>query len=101
MTLAPSGLQPYDLPVRQFCVESYFWFSEKFFCSHAPQINSRTIAIPAHRGAFRDRHKRWAWDAVDAAAFCARWMAGRASARERLQSERTRDVAAYGEVVWS
>src|SRR6266849_2349404 len=39
--------------------------------------------------------------AVDAAAFCARWMAGRASACERLQSERTRDVAAYGEVVWS
>ncbi len=41
------------------------------------------------------------WNAVDAAAFCARWMAGRASACERLQSVRTRDVAAYGEVVWS
>src|SRR6266700_3891084 len=29
------------------------------------------------RGAYHDRHGRWAWDAVDAAAFCARWMAGR------------------------
>jgi len=38
---------------------------------------------------------------ADAAAFCARWMAGRASACERLQSELTNDVAAYGEVVWS
>ena len=28
-------------------------------------------------------------------------IAGRASACERLPSERTRDVAAYGEVVWS
>jgi hypothetical protein len=37
--------------------------------------------------------------AVDAAAFCARWMAGQASACERLQSERTRDVAAKSEFV--
>jgi hypothetical protein len=27
-----------------------------------------SIAVPAHRGAFRDRHGRWARDAVDAAA---------------------------------
>jgi len=42
-------------------------------------------------------------DAVDAAAFCARWIAGRVGERpvSDLQSERTRDVAAYGEVVWS
>jgi hypothetical protein len=41
-------------------------------------------------------------DAVDAAAFCARWdcRAGRETC-ERSPSERTRDVAAYGEVVWS
>jgi len=40
--------------------------------------------------------------AVDAAAFCARWMAGRVDeACERSPSELTRDVAAYGEVVWS
>jgi len=43
------------------------------------------------------------WGAVDAAAFCARRdrRAGWRKACERLQSERTRDVAAYGEVVWS
>src|SRR5882672_3043438 len=42
-------------------------------------------------------------DAVDAAAFCARrdCRAGWRKARERSPSERTRDVAAYGEVVWS
>ena len=65
-----------DLPVGRFVdrrVESYFCFSEKYFCSQSTQIRSRTLAVPAHRGAFRDRHGRWAWDAVDAAAFCARW----------------------------
>jgi hypothetical protein len=42
------------------------------------------------------------WNAVDAAAFCARWVAGRVDeACERSPSERTRDVVAYGEVVWS
>jgi len=43
------------------------------------------------------------WDAVDAAAFCARrgCRAGWRKACERSPSERTRDVAAYGEVVWS
>src|SRR5450631_295688 len=43
------------------------------------------------------------WDAVDAAAFCARGdrRAGWRKARERSPSARTRDVAAYGEVVWS
>src|ERR1700687_885821 len=68
---APAG----DLPVGLFVewrVKLFFGFSEKYFCFHAPQINSRTLAVPAHRGAFRDRHKRWAWDAVDAAASCAR-----------------------------
>src|SRR6266853_6997528 len=50
---APSGLQPRDLPVGRFVdrrVESYFWFSEKYFCSHLPQIRSRTFRIPSHRG---------------------------------------------------
>src|SRR5467141_2191973 len=42
------GYSRRDLPVRQFCVESYFLFSEKYFCSHGPQINSRTLAIPSH-----------------------------------------------------
>src|SRR6266576_3565584 len=42
-------------------------------------------------------------DAVDAAAFCARrdCRAGWRKACERSPSERTRDVVAYGEVVWS
>jgi hypothetical protein len=42
------------------------------------------------------------WDAVDAAAFCARkgCRAGR-KACERSQSELTRDVAADGKIVWS
>ena len=97
LRFAPSGLQPRDLPVGLLLdrrVESFFGFSEKYFCSHLPQIRSRTLAVPAHRGAFRDRHGRWAWDAVDAAAFCARRgrRAGRktcerstASGREMLQ----------------
>src|SRR5712664_2605415 len=95
-----------DLPVGRFVdgvVESYFGFSEKYFCSHLTQINSRTLAVPAHRGAFRDRHKRWAWDAVDAAALGARrgLQGGFGRACERSNGELTNDVAAYGEVVWS
>ena len=41
-----------DLPVGRFvdrAVESYFWFSEKYFCFHAPQITSRTFRIPPHQ----------------------------------------------------
>ena len=59
-------------------------------------------AIPPHnRGVSRSSRTRGA-DAVDAAAFCARWVAGRVDkACERSPSERTRDVAADGEVVWS
>ena len=62
------------------------------FGSHSPQINSRTLDVPAHRGAFRDRHGRWAWDAVDAAASGAQrgCRAGWRKARERSPSERTR-----------
>src|SRR6266853_1819820 len=53
LRFAPSGLQRRDLPVGRFLdrrVESYFWFSEKYFCSHLPQIRSRTFRIPSHRG---------------------------------------------------
>jgi hypothetical protein len=45
-------MEPRDLPVGRFvdrCVKLYFGFSEKYFCSHAPQINSRTLAIPPHK----------------------------------------------------
>jgi len=41
-----------DLPVGLFvdrAVESYFGFSEKYFCSHSPQITSRTFRIPPHK----------------------------------------------------
>ena len=50
-----------------------------------------------------DRHKRWAWDAVDAAALGAQRDAGRVMqvACERSNGELTNDVAAYGEVAWS
>jgi hypothetical protein len=51
-----AGLNPSyelgDLPVGQLvdrAVESYFWFSEKYFYSHLPQIRSRTLAIPPHQ----------------------------------------------------
>src|SRR6266576_3920690 len=50
-----------DLPVGRFlerAVESYFWFSEKYFCSQLPQITSTTLAIPSHRGAYPDRQRR-------------------------------------------
>jgi hypothetical protein len=35
--------------------------------------------VPALRGAYHDRHGRWAWDAVDAAASGVKRIAGRAS----------------------
>src|SRR5258706_11627711 len=41
---------------------------KKEFPSRLTQITSISIDVPAHRGAFRDRHERWARDAVDAAA---------------------------------
>jgi hypothetical protein len=39
--------------------------------------------------------------AVDAAVFCARWMAGRIALRERLAACKTTALVADGEVVWS
>jgi hypothetical protein len=66
-----------DLPVGRFvdrAVESYFWFSEKYFCSHSPQIRSRTFRIPPHqrgvsrssrtRGGVRWTRQRFARDGV-------------------------------------
>jgi hypothetical protein len=35
-------------------------FPQKYSTSRAPQIKTISIDVPAHRGAFRDRHKRWA-----------------------------------------
>jgi len=41
---------------------------QKYFRSGLTQITSISLAVLAHRGAFRDRHGRWERDAVDAAA---------------------------------
>jgi hypothetical protein len=58
---------------------------KKYFGSRLTQITSRTPASCSLRGAYRDRHGRWARDAVDAAALKrADVMAGRVS-RERSQ----------------
>jgi hypothetical protein len=57
---------------------------EKYFASLPGQITGLSFAIPCPmRGAFRDRHGRWARDAVDADALL------------------TNSVDADGEVVWS
>src|SRR5471030_3040568 len=64
-------------------------FAKIFLFSRTPnQIYISCHPVP-HRGAYRDRHGRWARDAVDAAASgarIARW---------------TNDAFADGEVVWS
>src|SRR5882724_6951469 len=77
--------------------------SQKYFASPVGQIistNSRHPTPPEGRIMIVTDAGR---DAVDAAAFCARRdrRAGWRKACERSPSERTRDVAAYGEVVWS
>jgi hypothetical protein len=42
---------------------------QKYLDSLLTQITSTSLAIPAHtQGAFRDRHERRAWDAMDAVA---------------------------------
>jgi hypothetical protein len=47
-----------DLPVGRFVdrgVESYFCFSENYFCSHSPQITSRTSGIPPHKSNYAEK----------------------------------------------
>jgi hypothetical protein len=57
---------------------------KKYFAFPFPQISGISPAIPAlSRGAFRDRHERWARDAMDAGA--------------RVTNARSAD----GEAVWS
>jgi hypothetical protein len=53
-----------------------------------PKSNLQFPMSRPTRGAYRDRHGRWAWDAMDAA------VSGAIIAR-------TNDAATYGEVVWS
>src|SRR5713101_7182992 len=80
----------------------FFGFSEKYLLPPAPNhvSNSRHPTPPEGRIMIVTDAGR---GAVDAAAFCARrdCRAGWRKACERSPSERTRDVAAYGEVVWS
>jgi hypothetical protein len=66
----PSG----DLPVGRFVDRAVQPLLQKYFAVLVGQIISTNSRHPVpHRGAFRDRHGRRARDAVDAAAFCARW----------------------------
>jgi hypothetical protein len=81
LILRADGL--FELPdgqITEFPVQS---LSQKYSASPQTQIKSISVAVPAHRGAFRDRHKRWARDAVDADALL------------------TNGADADGEVVWS
>jgi hypothetical protein len=66
------------------------------------QIRFRTPGILSPRKGRWPSSRTLGWDAVDAAASCARWD-GRAAfrARERSQDVRTSGAEAYGEVVWS
>jgi hypothetical protein len=57
-----------DLPdgqISDFPVQPHL---QKYSASRFTQIKSISLAVPALRGAYHDRHERWAWDAVDAAA---------------------------------
>src|SRR6266481_1074707 len=67
-----------------------------------PKSDLELFASHPTRGAFRERHGRG--EGCGGRGSVLRAMDGRAGwrkARERSQSERTRDVAAHGEVVWS
>ena len=74
---------------------------QKYFRLRLTQITSYPSPSRPERGAFRDRHGRWAWDAVDAAALARDCVAGRVLTRERSQGEQTNGADADGEVVWS
>ena len=83
-------------------VESYFGFSERYFCSPLPQITSRTFGIPPHkRGVSRSSRTRGGgrWTRQRQARNV--MQGGFARACEQSNGELTNDVAAYGEVVWS
>jgi hypothetical protein len=62
-----AALHPsYGLPDGQISAWPVQSRPQKYSCSRQTQITFITLAVPAHRGAFRDRHGRWAGDAVDA-----------------------------------
>src|SRR6266849_9871620 len=62
-----------DLPVGRFAERAVQSPLQKYFCFHSPQITSRTLAIPSHTEGRIMIVTNAGWDAVDAAAFCARW----------------------------
>ena len=74
----------------------------KYTSSRPTQISPTTSPVPGPpRGAYRDRHGRWAGNAVDAAAPAALIrIAGRALACERSAARQTNDAEAYGKSVW-
>jgi hypothetical protein len=57
-----------DLPDGQITEFPVQPFAQKYSASPFARNSFIDSPVPAHRGAFRDRHKRWAGDAVDAAA---------------------------------
>jgi hypothetical protein len=88
----PTGKSPKVCPPPRAKIFRLTRRANQCFSSARPTPPEGRLAIVTDAG----------WDAVDAAAFCARrdCRAGRKIC-ERSPSERTRDVAAYGEVVWS
>ncbi len=99
------GLKPSDvladLPVGRFVDRGVYTPLQKYFASPVGQIISTSSRHPTPQEGRIMIVTDAGWDAVDAAAFCARWIAGQVSACEQSPSVRTRDVAADGEVVWS
>ena len=73
-----------DLPVGLACHSRVQPLSQKYSCFLLTQITSISAAIPSRGGAYRDRHGRWARDAVDAGG----------------AKDESADLA-DGEVVWS
>jgi len=63
-------------------------FREKYFASRLPQITSIVVAIPSHKGAFRDRHERWCGMRWTQQRRAWKGIAGWASACERSPSRR-------------
>src|SRR5258706_11172394 len=72
----------------------------KIFLFFRTQITPITRAVLPHTGAYRDRHGRGV-GCGGRGSVGRNGISGQAQACERSPSAQTRDVAAYGEVVWS
>ena len=96
---------PTGSPVKSF-VESYFLIFRNILIYACPKSELYPMRPVPHRGAFRDRHKRWAWDAVDAAASgvkrdCrAGFARERSAARRRTALKRTAKPCGPGTRCW-